>query len=164
MSEFEIVEMEEKCPFVVQISLHSQWEHCKSPEIEVMERMMAKVQAAKIDPEMSCVTLINVYDVEPENQAALAELLSEGGEVHIDCSALCPCWSLPYRGVQVLFAHHGARAGRQIGQDVELLGCQLQGPTLDGGLPGSRSYFKTADHKHLGPLSTTSTEQGGHSG
>ncbi len=35
---------------------------------------------AAIDPQSSCLTLINVYEVEPEKQAALAKALSESTE------------------------------------------------------------------------------------
>ena len=43
MSGFEIFENEELCPFVVSISLQSQW-HChKSPEIELIECLISKV-------------------------------------------------------------------------------------------------------------------------
>lgn len=38
---------------------------------------MTKQQTATIDAHATCVTLINVYDVEPEKQADLAQLLSE---------------------------------------------------------------------------------------
>lgn len=38
---------------------------------------MVKHDIATIDASANCVTLVNVYDVEPENQAELAKLLSE---------------------------------------------------------------------------------------
>lgn len=40
-------------------------------------------QIAKIDAETACVTLINVYEVEPERQADLVRLLSEATETVI---------------------------------------------------------------------------------
>ncbi|MFC5354355.1 antibiotic biosynthesis monooxygenase family protein [Azospirillum himalayense] len=40
---------------------------------------MAK-NTAVIDPQSSCLTLINVYEVEPEKQADLAKVLSESTE------------------------------------------------------------------------------------
>lgn len=40
---------------------------------------MAK-NSAKIAPQSSCLTLINVYEVEPEKQADLAKALSEATE------------------------------------------------------------------------------------
>ena len=44
---------------------------------------MASHEIAKIDPTSACITLINVYDVEPEKQADLARLLSEVTETAI---------------------------------------------------------------------------------
>lgn len=41
---------------------------------------MASKKAATIDPESAVVTLINVYEVEPESQAELAGLLAEATE------------------------------------------------------------------------------------
>ncbi len=41
---------------------------------------MATKDIATIDPETSCLTLINVYEVEPEYQADLAKALAESTE------------------------------------------------------------------------------------
>jgi quinol monooxygenase YgiN len=41
---------------------------------------MAKKMTATIDPQTKCLTLINVYEVEPENQTDLAQALSEATE------------------------------------------------------------------------------------
>ncbi|CCJ07811.1 antibiotic biosynthesis monooxygenase [Methylocystis sp. SC2] len=41
---------------------------------------MASHEVAKIDADAACVTLINVYEVEPEKQADLVRLLSEATE------------------------------------------------------------------------------------
>lgn len=41
---------------------------------------MTGSNTATIDPKAACLTLINVYDVEPEKQAGLARLLSESTE------------------------------------------------------------------------------------
>ncbi|OVZ65274.1 MULTISPECIES: antibiotic biosynthesis monooxygenase [unclassified Pigmentiphaga] len=41
---------------------------------------MANRNIATIDPQAACLTLINVYDVEPENQEELTRALSEATE------------------------------------------------------------------------------------
>ncbi len=41
---------------------------------------MAERKTATIDPETPCLTLINVYEVEPENQADLIRALSKATE------------------------------------------------------------------------------------
>ncbi|OCW55510.1 antibiotic biosynthesis monooxygenase family protein [Hoeflea olei] len=41
---------------------------------------MTSKNTAAIDPETPCLTLINVYEVEPEQQAALAQALSQATE------------------------------------------------------------------------------------
>jgi quinol monooxygenase YgiN len=41
------------------------------------EMTMANHEIAKIDPRAACLTLVNVYEVEPENQGDLARRLSE---------------------------------------------------------------------------------------
>lgn len=41
---------------------------------------MTSQGAATIDPQVSCYTLINVYEVEPERQAELVKALSESTE------------------------------------------------------------------------------------
>jgi len=41
---------------------------------------LTRTNTATIDPQASCVTLINVYEVEPEKQADLAKALSESTE------------------------------------------------------------------------------------
>jgi quinol monooxygenase YgiN len=41
---------------------------------------MTSKNTAVIDPEAKCLTLINVYEVEPEKQAELAKALSESTE------------------------------------------------------------------------------------
>lgn len=41
---------------------------------------MANNKSATIDPQAACLTLINVYEVEPEKQAELAKALSESTE------------------------------------------------------------------------------------
>lgn len=45
-----------------------------------METTMTSKNTATIDPQVSCLTLINVYEVEPEKQADLVKALSESTE------------------------------------------------------------------------------------
>lgn len=59
---------------------HSQGHHCHVCDDFLKGMTMANTKNASIDPQASFLTLINVYEVEPDKQADLVKALSESTE------------------------------------------------------------------------------------